>query len=149
MPTTVRAGRSEDRVSLFSLTSQFPTPTPCPYESFCALLESKLDDDSACIIVAEQDGRLIGYVSGSVRTAFYASGATAWVDEILVTPEFRRRGVGAQLMGAFEAWAERHESRQVALATRGAAAFYERLGYATSAAYFKKYLLAPERPEAT
>jgi GNAT superfamily N-acetyltransferase len=141
--TIVRTADGEDRASLFSLTSQFPTPTPCPFESFSALLDSKLGDSSACILVAEHQGALIGYVSGSVRTAFYAAGATAWVEEILVRPEFRGRGVGAELMRAFESWAEAHGSRLVALATRGAVAFYERLGYATSAAYLKKYLAPP------
>jgi hypothetical protein len=47
-------------------------------------------------------------------------------------------------MRAFESWAEAHGSRLVALATRGAVAFYERLGYAMSTGYFKKYL-APLR----
>lgn len=94
----------------------------------------------SCTIVAEHDGVLIGYVSGSVRTAFYAAGATAWVDEILVAPESRSCGVGRQLMSAFETWATRNDSVLVALATRGAAKFYEHLGYVSKAGYFKKYI---------
>jgi GNAT superfamily N-acetyltransferase len=69
-----------DASALFLLVKQFPTPTPCPETTFSLLLESKLEDPRSCVIVAEQDGVLIGYVSGSVRTAFYAAGATAWVD---------------------------------------------------------------------
>jgi GNAT superfamily N-acetyltransferase len=144
--TTVRDARHGDRTSLYSLTSQFPTPTPCSHETFCTLLDSKLNDERACVIVAEHDERLIGYVSGSVRSAFYAAGATAWVDEIFVTADFRSRGVGAQLMAAFETWAVRHDAVLVALATRGAAAFYEQLGYVSKASYFKKYL-TPESQE--
>jgi hypothetical protein len=77
LETIVRAANGEDRASLFSLTSQFPTPTPYPYQSFSALLDSKLGDQSACILVAEHKGALISYVSASVRTAFYAAGPTA------------------------------------------------------------------------
>ena len=43
-------------------------------------------------------------------------------------------------MEAFEEWASLHNCVLVGLATRGAAPFYERLGYASRAAYFKKYL---------
>ena len=140
----VRSVRREDQSSLFVLASQFPTPTPCSHEVFCSLLEAKLQDPTACVIVAEQEGQLIGYVSGSARTAFYVGGTTAWVDEILVLPEGRRQGVGTRLMEAFEAWAGCHDCRSVALATRSAGPFYEHLGYVTTAGYFKKYLDQPK-----
>ena len=61
--------------------------------------------------------------------AFYAGGVTAWVDEILVAPAFRGRGAGAQLMAAFESWAAQQGCVLIALATLGAAPFYEHLGY--------------------
>jgi hypothetical protein len=140
MPPIVRQIRSDDQISLRSLTSQFPTPTPCPKDVFGCLFDAKLVDPTACVLVAENDGKLLGYVSGSSRTAFYVGGMTAWVDEIFVLPERRGQGVGRMLMDAFEAWAVRHDCRSAALATRGAAPFYEHLGYAPTASYFKKYL---------
>jgi GNAT superfamily N-acetyltransferase len=136
----VRAVRGEDEPALFVLVSQFPTPTPCSQEAYHALLDTKLQDPNACIIVAEQGDTFLGYVSGSARSAFYVGGMTAWVDEILVLPDHRGQGVGARLMDAFEAWARRRACKSVALATRGAAPFYERLGYSTTAGYFKKYV---------
>ena len=142
MSVTVRRVVAADAPALFLLVEQFPTPTACPEKTFDVLLESKLKDPRSCIIVAELDGALIGYVSGSVRTAFHAAGATAWVDEILVLPELRRGGVGHQLMSAFETWAADNRSVLVALATRGATNFYEKLGYESRAGYFKKYLAA-------
>jgi GNAT superfamily N-acetyltransferase len=59
---------------------------------------------------------------------------------VLVIAPLRKRGVGRLLMEAFEAWAVSRACTQVSLATRNAAPFYERLGYATNAGYFKKYL---------
>ena len=144
MPSSVRPARSEDRSSLFALTSQFPSPTRCSRDAFDCLLDAKLLDRCACVLVCEQDSQLIGYVSGSARSAFYVGGMTAWVDEILVVPERRGAGVGRGLMTAFEAWANLQRCRSVALATRGAATFYEHLGYTTTAGYFKKYLDTPE-----
>ncbi len=55
-------------------------------------------------------------------------------------PDLRSSGVGQQLMSAFETWAADNSSISVALATRGAANFYEKLGYESRAGYFKKYL---------
>ena len=49
----------------------------------------------------------------------------------------RGRGIGRLLMGAFEDWARSRDSVLVSLATRGAAAFYEHLGYSSKAAYYK------------
>lgn len=140
MNVTVRPAAAADAPALFLLVKQFPTPTPCPEDTFAVLLDSKLNDPQSCVVVAEGDGVLIGYVSGSVRTAFYAAGTTAWVDEILVVPDWRRHGVGGRLMNAFETWSADNGSVSVALATRGAAKFYEQLGYESRAGYFKKYL---------
>ncbi len=142
----MRAARRDDQPSLFLLTSQFPTNIPCSHDVFCGLLDAKLQDPTACVMVAEHNQRLVGYVSGSARTAFFVGGMTAWVDEILVLPDCRRQGVGGKLMEAFEKWASRYGCRSVALATRVAAPFYERLGYSASAVYLKKYL---DQPKAT
>jgi GNAT superfamily N-acetyltransferase len=141
----VRQPRAVDAASLFLLVTQFPTPTRCAETVFYDLFEAKLKDSAACLLVAEHEGALVGYVSGSARSAFYVGGMTAWIDEILVLPELRRAGIGRRLMEAFEAWAQDLHCRSVALATRGAALFYERLGYATTAGYFKKYLDAAQQ----
>jgi GNAT superfamily N-acetyltransferase len=139
MRATVRAATPTDEAALFALTSAFPTPTPATLEVFRTLLPLKLADARSGVFVADAAGGLIGYVSGSIRLAFYAAGATAWVDEIYVLPEHRSAGVGAELMAAFEGWAADQDCNGVALATRAAAPFYERLGYTSRAAYLKKY----------
>jgi GNAT superfamily N-acetyltransferase len=140
MNATVRPAQPADEEPLFALVRAFPTPTPPDAAAFRAALRTKLADDAYAVFVSEGDGRLSGYVSGYRHATFYAAGFTAWVDEILVAQDVRGRGVGKQLMEAFEGWAAAHGCVSVGLATRGAAAFYERLGYASRAAYFKKYL---------
>ena len=59
---------------------------------------------------------------------------------MLVDATFRGRGIGRRLMDAFEAWAGGHACTLVSLATRGTGPFYQRLGYASKADYYKKYL---------
>lgn len=145
MTVTVRRARPEDEAELFALARTFPTPTPPGIDAFRTAFHGKLGDDASAVIVAERGSRLIGYVSGSRHLTFYASGPTAWVDEILVAAEARGAGIGQRLMHAFETWAGGDGCVLVALATAGAAGFYERLGYASRAGYFKKYL-APSSP---
>ena len=82
----------------------------------------------------------MGYLLGFVHPAFFANGPVAWVEEVLVRPEYRGRGAGRALMSAFEQHAAGRDCRLVALATRRAAAFYRALGYQESAVYFRKVL---------
>ena len=100
-----------------------------------------LADLSSALFVAEVDGRVVGYLSGSRHVTFYAAGYVANVDEIFVSADARKMGIGTSLMGSFEHWAVERDCVLVGLATRGASAFYERLGYASKAEYYKKYLV--------
>ena len=60
-------------------------------------------------LVAEADGRLVGFAEASVRD--YAEGApagpAAYLEGIWVEPDWRRRGVARALLGAVEGWARR------------------------------------------
>ena len=139
MMATIRPAAATDAGPLFELVRTFPTPTPPSSEQFSKALDAKLPDRSSCLLVAEHEGRLAGYVSGYCHATFYAGGPTAWVDELLVIEPLRGRGIGRQLMDGFEQWATDRQSVLVSLATRGAAAFYEHRGYASTAGYYKKY----------
>ena len=137
----VRTARATDADGVRRLAATFPTPTPPSPEAFADALAAKLADPASCLLVSEHDGQLVGYVAGCFHSTFYAGGRTAWVDEILVAELSRGGGIGRQLMTAFEEWARQHGCVLVSLATRGAATFYEHLGYASKAAYYKKYLI--------
>ena len=56
----------------------------------------------------------------------------------MVGEAFRHQSIGRRLMEAFEVWAANRGVKQIALATRRAAGFYEALGYEDSAVYFRK-----------
>jgi GNAT superfamily N-acetyltransferase len=126
---TIRPAELTDSEALFSLASAFES-------ALAALLQSS----DACIVVAAESGRGVGYVLGFDHYTFYANGRVAWVEEIMVSEPVRRRGVGRQLMERFEQWARSRQATLIALATRRAAPFYQRLGYGESATYFRKLL---------
>jgi GNAT superfamily N-acetyltransferase len=140
LSVAVRPAKESDADALYGLVSLFPTPTPSSRANFDSALLRILQDGNACVAVASNGTRLIGYVSGSCHPTFYANGPMAWVDELLVREEHRRGGHGRALISFFENWARSAGCPVVGLATAGATDFYNRLGYASKAGYFKRYL---------
>ena len=104
--------------------------------SYPALLAA----DGACLLLAVDGPRRLGYLLGFEHLTFYANGPVAWVEEVFVRDQDRGRGVGRVLMSAFEQWAAVRDCTLVALATRRAAPFYRALGYEESAVYLRKVL---------
>src|SRR5262245_57477211 len=139
MPS-IRPAQVSDSEALFSLAKAFATSFAVERQAFEASLSSLLQSPDALIAVASDGDRVIGYVLGFDHHTFYANGRVAWVEEIMVSEDCRRRGVGRLLMEAFERWARDRQSKLVALATRRAAPFYRSIGYDESAKYFRRLL---------
>jgi len=136
----IRPARPADADVLFELAQQLATSFRLQRADFDQCLREVAADPSAWLAVVERDSALLGYCLGFDHVAFYANGRVAWVEEIVVRPEWRRSRLGARLMTAFEDWARSRRAKLVALATRRAAPFYTALGYEESAAYFRKLL---------
>jgi GNAT superfamily N-acetyltransferase len=141
----IRRARLADELALFALVKQFPNATLPSSEAFAQSLRLKLKDADAFIAVADIDAQLVGYIAGDAHETFYAGGKIAWVDEILVVANARRRGIGRALMAEFENWAAGGRCQLVGLATRAATEFYEELGFEASSGYFKRYLRPEDR----
>lgn len=97
-----------------------------------------LDADVSVLLVAGEED-VVGYVLG-VLAPMPVHGGMAFVQELFVREDRRREGVGAELMAAFEARARSAGARVVTLATSRAGAFYETLGYAPAATYYRRTL---------
>ena len=138
--TQIRVARKEDAAELLSLATQFPSPTGLDESAFYKIWEEKFNDSSSYIGIAESGNKITGYISGHLHLAFYANGATFWVDEIFVIKEERKSGTGRSLMESVIPWIGDRECKLIALATNGAKEFYRELGFQDSAKYFKKYL---------
>lgn len=144
--TKIRIPQAADAAALVELARRFPSPAPSTNEVLTDILRRKLSDPFSYLLVAESAAGVVGYVSGHRHAAFYAGGDTAWVDEILVEESSRSTGVGRLLMAAFENQATADGCKLVSLATAaGASPFYLKLGYATKAGYYKKYLGSAEQ----
>jgi GNAT superfamily N-acetyltransferase len=136
----VRRARPGDASDVAGLAGELAQSFPFSREQFDLAYPALAASQDACLLVAAADGECLGYVLGFRHLTFYANGPVGWVEEILVRPECRGRGLGRALMSAFERWATEHDCTLVALATRRAAPFYRALGYQDSAAYLRKVL---------
>lgn len=136
----VRRAKPEDKPALFGLARAFATSFAVEQPAFDQVFDELLAHPEAYLAVAEAEEELTGYLLGFVHLTFFAGGRVAWVEEIMVSEAFRRRGTGRKLMEAFERWAKEREAKLIALATRRASNFYEALGCEESATYFRKRL---------
>ena len=137
----VRPARLDDRDLIWLLTQQFATsfePERAAFDSAYASLVGRPDTFMA---VAElSSAGIAGYTLASSHLTLFANGPVAWVEELMVSPDWRRGGVGASLMQAAEQWAQAQGAVYLALATRRAADFYQAIGYTESASFFRRIL---------
>lgn len=136
----IRPATSHDANFVYTLAQSFATSFAVEEQAFRHSFSELLSSADAYLAIAEVQEQVIGYVLGFDHYTFYANGRVAWVEEIMVSDQARRQGIGQLLMQDFEAWATMRGSRLVALATRRAAPFYQAIGYTESAIYFRKKL---------
>ncbi|HTP24287.1 MAG TPA: GNAT family N-acetyltransferase [Anaeromyxobacteraceae bacterium] len=136
----VRRARTTDGEYLFDLAHPFAASARRSRGAFDLALNSLLCEPSAWLAVAESDTGVIGYCLGFDRFTLAASGRVAWIDEVMVRSVWRRKGVGRQLLTAFEEWARARGSRMVAIATRESWPFFEALDYEETAYLLRKAL---------
>lgn len=103
-----------------------------PVEETGKKLQASLENPEKKILVAEIQGRVVGYVHLESYDVLYAPHMKN-VMGIAVAREFRRQGVGKALLTAGETWARETGAVAVRLvsgdARKGAHAFYQSLGY--------------------
>ncbi len=131
----VRGFESRDFEAAYRL-DQSCYPPGIAYSRFA--LAAFLAEPGARAWVAEEDGRLVGFVI--VRRLRGRRGHVITLD---VREEHRRRGVGRALLETAERWLAEQGVRQVRLETaveNPAVAFWQRMGYETSGVLSRYYL---------
>jgi GNAT superfamily N-acetyltransferase len=136
----IRRAEPPDADGVWPLTRDLATSFTPQRDSFDAAFSNLVAHGDTLLIVAMQDGVLVGYLLASNHLTFLANGRVCWVEEVMVQADHRRQGIGRSLMAAAERWAEGCGAAYVSLASRRAGDFYLALGYEDSAAYFKKNL---------
>jgi len=93
-----------------------------------------LSDAAAHLLVAEEDGTAVGFISFSVRQTVLHRGPSGLIDELVVAGKYRGRGIGSMLVMAAGAECRRLGCCEIEVSTektnREAAEFYRRCGFA-------------------
>ena len=106
--------------------------TPADYAAF---LVRQLADASVIVLVADDHGDVIGYAYATIEGYDYMSlrGPAGVIQDVIVDPEFRGRGVGAMLLEATLTELDMRGARQVVLTTaernEGAQRLFAKAGF--------------------
>ena len=145
---TVRAARSTDVERmvgllelLFAMEADF-RPDPARQRQGLTLL---LDDERARVLVAERAGGVLGMCTGQLVVSTAEGGPALLVEDVVVDPDHRGRGVGRALLAALADWASGRGVRRLQLLADGtngpALAFYDRLGWRATALVCRRLTL--------
>lgn len=103
-----------------------------PEEKTAAQLQKLLGSGRDKILVAEMEGKVVGYLHLVDYDLLYA-GPMKNIMGIAVDPEYRRMGIGKALLEAGEEWAKTDGAEGIRLVSGesrvGAHAFYRAVGY--------------------
>ncbi len=144
----VRPARATDADALWPLARDFATSFRPRREAFDQTLGALLGrDDTLLAVVTDPatDDAPLGYLLASVHLTFLANGPVCWVEEVMVGPARRGRGLGTALMAHAEGWATARGAAYMSLASRRAGGFYEALSYDDSATFYRRELPSSTR----
>jgi ribosomal protein S18 acetylase RimI-like enzyme len=98
---------------------RFIAPTPNTAERYGEFLVTQLERASAVLLVAEREGRVIGYVYAGLEGYDYMSlrGPAGALYDIVVDPAHRGGGVGRVLLDAALTWLAARGAPRVLLST--------------------------------
>lgn len=98
---------------------RFIAATPGTEHGYASFLGTQLDDPDVIVLVAERDGRVLGYTYAGVEGVDYMSlrGPAGVLYDIVVDPAHRDQGIGRMLLDATLAALERKGAPRVVLST--------------------------------
>ena len=113
-------------------------------ESFKKKFLYNLADSNIHYIVAEQNSRVVGFISLHIQQILHHSKPTCELQELNIIPALRDSGIGALLMNEAERIAKEFNLEEIELTTKihrdRAQAFYRKLGYTYTHNKFVKKL---------
>ncbi len=118
-----------------ALDPDMPAAAPDGAARYSRSLIDRLEDHHTCVLVAEQDGLVVGYVLGVVvdlMPEMFDYEAGGFLADIFVEAEYRGRGIGLALVEALAGWFRqrglRHFEWHVAASNANALAFWRKVG---------------------
>ena len=116
-------------------TKRFLPVTQETSSRYGSFLGSQMAEPHVCVLVAEREGKVIGYTYAAVEGYDYMAlrGPAGALYDIVVDPEYRGQGVGRQLLDATLAFLKSHGAPRVVLSTaernEAAQRLFEKAGF--------------------
>lgn len=145
MEITTRAARRGDVEAILPLWREMMDyharldprfqPAPQAEKHWREALSRWLKDDDYSIFVAEAEGRLVGYIIGTIKSSppVLEPPQFGFISDICVAPEWRRTGVGRSLYETLKGWFRERGLNvmqlNVAQRNRLSQAFWEEMGF--------------------
>jgi GNAT superfamily N-acetyltransferase len=134
---TIREARNDEveaALSMYEWLFEPPGYTPRwwnPDRARMALGEA-IEADRGAVLVAEEDGELLGLCTAYLELNSVRFGQRCWVEDLAVHPDRRSEGIGGRLLDAAQHWARErgatHLELDTGVAREDAQRFYERRG---------------------
>ena len=127
----IRPARESDTEAVTALLAQLDYPFEP--EAVRPALAELLADPAHVVLVAEEDGRAVGFVNAHFRPQLHHLAPVGTIDELVVERHQRGRRIGERLVEAVFAEAGRRGADVMEVSTHNrrerARAFYRRLGF--------------------
>jgi GNAT superfamily N-acetyltransferase len=106
VPALGRLGAALIRVHYAFDRDRFLAPGAHPEEGYGRFLGSQLEGDDVAILVAERDGRVVGYAYAGIEPLSWKElrDVAGFIHDVLVDEDVRGAGIGARLVEAAAAW---------------------------------------------
>lgn len=90
------------------LESRYSQNSPFDADKCAELAQSLIYSPSGCVLVAEKDGHVIGWLGGGIAEQFFSRQLMAFEYGLFVAPEHRGGSAGPRLARAFIDWSKEH-----------------------------------------
>jgi len=136
----IRAASAADADRVYALLEQLEPAYSPDRAAFDANFPLLLDDQSTSVLLVAEDGSgtVIGYALTTITPLLHANGSSAQLQELVVDDSHRGEGVGTAIVEEVERVCQERSVRQITVASRRSADFYERIGYRSSADFLKR-----------
>ena len=138
--TLIRAARAADAALVYALLEQLTTSYSPEREAFDANFPLLLEDTTTSLLLVAEDitGAVVGYALTTITPLLHTNGSSAHLQELVVDDAHRGKGIGTAIVEEVERICRGRGVRQITVASRRSADFYERIGYRSSADFLKR-----------
>lgn len=138
--TVIRAARPADADRVYALLEQLEPAYSPDRPAFNANFPKLLNDESTSLLLVAEDaaGLVVGYALTTITPLLHANGSSAHLQELVVDDAHRGEGIGTAIVEEVERLCRERSVRQITVASRRSADFYERIGYRSSADFLKR-----------